>query len=162
MGVNLIKKNQNLVISKSGKKSEKVQKLQKLNIFIGKIRGENEGTFAGGVGGWMDGRADLRIAYSNQKLYINQSLRSEYFFLPFKSKSKFLGPGKNREKIQFLFFKVNSLNRNDFQFRYFSNITKLFSVSLCNAPFTCFFHLLQSFHYPNAFCREILVASDHV
>ena len=27
----------------------------------------------GWVGGWKDGKAGLRIAYSNQKLYIKQS-----------------------------------------------------------------------------------------
>ena len=37
MGVNFIKKYLNLVISKSGKNLEKLQKLQKLNICVGKL-----------------------------------------------------------------------------------------------------------------------------
>ena len=36
MGVNFIKKYQNLVLSMSAKKSEKLQKLQKLKICVGK------------------------------------------------------------------------------------------------------------------------------
>ena len=60
-----------------------------VSIFVGNFElkiGVQKTLLEGWMGGWVEAKAGLRIAYSNQKLYIKWSRLIQFFSVRFKSR----------------------------------------------------------------------------